>query len=89
MLKQLKSGFTTTINWRKYSSKTTNHAEKRYLDFSIDPIFQGVNRLFVLWFENENAGESYLQYYLLTVKIKNYNVMIDGGVFFIIQQKMI
>ena len=48
LLKQLESGFKRTINWNKYLPKATNQAPNRYLDFLIDPSFQGVNRLFVL-----------------------------------------
>ena len=45
-LKQLESGFKRTINWNKYLPKAENQAQNRYLDFLIDPNFQGVNRLF-------------------------------------------
>ena len=78
MLKQLESGFKRTINWNKYQFKTTNQVQNRYLDFLIDASFPGVNRLYVLSFKDENGWESYKQYYLSTVEIKNYNVMIDG-----------
>ena len=40
----------------------------------IDPSFQGVNRLFVLSFENEIGRTSHSTYYLLKVEIKDYNV---------------
>ena len=43
---------------------------------------QGVNKLFVLSFENENCGESYKRHYLPTVEIKDCNVMINGTNFF-------
>ena len=49
LLQQLKSGFKRTINWNKYQSKITNQAPNSYLDFLIDPSFQGVNSFFVLW----------------------------------------
>ena len=44
----------------------------------VDPSFQGINRLFVLSFENEDDRTSHSTYYLPKVEIKNYNVMIDG-----------
>ena len=53
LLKQLESHFKKTINLNKYQSKEPNQAQSIYLDFLIDPSFQGVNRLFVLSFENE------------------------------------
>ena len=37
-----------------------------------------MNRLFVLSFEDINIRESYKRYFLPTVEIKDYNVMIDG-----------
>ena len=53
LIQQLKSGFKQTINWNKYQSKGLTQVEKQYLDYSIDPSFQGVKRLFVLLFKNE------------------------------------
>ena len=47
-----------------------------------DPSFQGLNRLFVLSFENEGDRRSHSNYYLPKVEIKDYNVMIDGKNFF-------
>ena len=44
----------------------------------IDPSFQGVNRLFVLSFENENGRTSHSEYYLPKVEIRYCNVKIDG-----------
>ena len=44
--------------------------------------FQGVNRLFVQAFENDTQRISHSGCYLPNVKIKNYNVMINGGNFF-------
>ena len=54
LLKQLRSGFKITINWNKYQLKVSPERRNQYLDFLIDPCFQGVIRLFVLSFENEN-----------------------------------
>ena len=82
VLKDLESGFKRKINWNKYLAKTTNQARNRYLDYLIDPGFQGVNRLFVLSFKDDVGRESHKQYYLLTVEIKDYNVMIDWWNFF-------
>ena len=54
LLEQLKSGFKRAINWNKYQSIVSKERPNQYLDCLIDPGFQGVNRLFVLSFE-ENA----------------------------------
>ena len=82
LLQQLKSGFKKTISWNKYESSIKTFAQNRYLTYLINPSFKGVNRLFVLSFENENDRTSHSTYYLPKVEIKNYNVMIDGKFFF-------
>ena len=82
LLQQLKSGFKKTISWNKYESSIKTFAQNRYLNYLINPSFQGVNRLFVLHFENENGRTSHSTYYLPKVEIKGYNVMIDGTNFF-------
>ena len=56
--------------------------QNKYLDSLIDPNFQGVNRLFVLSFKHNDDRESYKQHYLLTVEIKDHNVMFDRTNFF-------
>ena len=50
LLERLRSGFKRTTNWNKYQSKLSTKRQNQYLDFLIDPGFQGVNRLFVLLF---------------------------------------
>ena len=78
LLQQLKSGFKKTISWNKYESRIKTFAQNRYLNYSINPSFQGVNRLFVSSSENENDRTSHTTYYLPKVEIKDDNVMIDG-----------
>ena len=82
LLQQLKSGFKKTISWNKYESSIKTFAQNRYLNYLINPSFQGVNRLFVLAFENENDRTSHSTYYLPKVELKDYNVMIGGRNFF-------
>ena len=82
LLQQLKSGFKKTISWNKYESSIKTFAQNKYLNYLINPIFQGANRLFVLAFKNENDRTSHSTYYLPKVEIKDYNVMIDGRNFF-------
>ena len=81
-LQQLKSGFKRVINWNKYLSKPELLAQNPNLNRIIEPSFQGVNRLFVLAFENDDHRTSDERYYLPTVEIKDYNIMINGGNFF-------
>ena len=51
-------------------------------DFLMDPSFQGINRLLALSFKDETDRESQKKYCLSTVKIKDYNVLINGKNFF-------
>ena len=81
-LQQLKSGFKRVINWNKYLSKPELLAQNPNLNHLNEPSFQGVNRLFVLAFENDDDRTSYDEYYLPTVEIKDYNIMINGEIFF-------
>ena len=62
LLQQLKSGFKRRITWNKYESSIKTFAQNRYLNYLINPSFQGVNRLFVLSFENENDRTSHSTY---------------------------
>ena len=85
LLQQLKSGFKRIINWNNYESSIKTYAQNRYLNDLINPSFQGLNRLFVLSFKNEDQRKSHSTYYLLKVEIKDYNVMIDDKNFLINQ----
>ena len=75
---QLECGFKRKINCNKYESSPKTYAQNRYLNHLINSSFQGVSRLFVLSYENEDARKSHSTYYLPKVETKNYNVMIDG-----------
>ena len=79
---QLKSGFKRVINWNKYLSKPELLAQNQNLNHLVEPSFQGVNRLFVLAFENDNHRTIHDRYYLPNVEIKDYNIMINGENFF-------
>ena len=81
-LQQLKSGFKRVFNWNKYLPKPELLAQNPNLNHLIEPSFQGVNRLFVLAFENDDDRTSSDEYYLPTVEIKGYNIMINGENFF-------
>ena len=81
-LQQSKSGFKRVINWNKYLSKPELLAQNPNLNHLIEPSFQGVNRLFVLAFENDNHRTIHDRYYLQNVEIKDYNIIINGENFF-------
>ena len=83
LLEQLKSGFKRTINCNKYYSRTkTLNAPNPYLDYLIDPSFQGASRRFILPFNFNDNRNGHSRYYLPNAKAKDYNVMIDGKNFF-------
>ena len=81
-LQQLKSGFKRVINLNKYLSKPELLARNQNLNYLVEPSFQGVNRLFVLAFENDTQRTTHNAYYLPNVEIKDYNIMINGENFF-------
>ena len=87
LLEQLKSGFKRTINWTKYQLRASTHVQNQCLKCSIDPIFQGVNRLFVLSFEDSAVRIGYREYFFPKVEIKGYNTMIDGCLIIHISRK--
>ena len=82
LLEQLKSGFRRSIKRNKYMSQMSNQNKNNNLNYLIDTTFSNVNRLFILYFENEDDRTSYYKYYLPSVEIKDYNVLIDGNAFF-------
>ena len=55
------------------------------LDHLVEPSFQGINRLFVLSFENDAQETIIKRYYLPNIEIKDCNVMIDENFFLIYQ----
>ena len=72
--------------WNEYKSKIeTKEADpNNFKRFPLDASFQGVNRTFVLAFDNTNNGDnkverdSHRKYFLPRVDITNYNILIDG-----------
>ena len=71
LLQQLKSDFTRTTNYNKYQSKASTQIQNHYLDYLLVPSFQGVNRLFVLSFENNVVRIGHTEYFLLKVEVKD------------------
>ena len=60
LTKQLNEGFKRTIYWNQYVSKLfpeTPHKKIGITRFALDAAFQGVNRLFVLAFEDTRAND--------------------------------
>ena len=82
LLQQLKSGFKRVINRNKYLSKPELLVQNTNLNHLVEPSFQGINRFFVLAFENDTQRTSHSDYYLPNVEIKDCNIMINGENFF-------
>ena len=82
LLTNLKLVFKREIIWNKYRSQMTTEAVNNNLNILIDPTFTNVNRLFVLAYQNADDRQSFSQFYLPRVMVKDYNVIIDKLAFF-------
>ena len=82
LLNNLKSGFTREVIWNKYRSQMSAEAINNNLNILIDPTFTNVNRLFVLEYRNADDRQSFSQFYLPRVLVKDCNVIIDKSAFF-------
>ena len=68
----------------------TIQPENNNLNYLIDPTFTNANRLFVLPFQRitgennttKDCRDSFSHYYVPNVRIKDFNVLIDGKSFF-------
>ena len=87
LLTNLKSGFKREIIWNKYRSQMTTEAVNNNSNILIDPTFTNVNRLFVLAYQNADDRQSFSQFYLPNVIVKDYNVIIDKLAFFDLPMK--
>ena len=81
LTKLLGEGFKRPIYWNKYKAILTDYGADSNIREGLDASFQGVNKLFVLphargdSITNEN---SYRRYFLPILRIKIYNIEIDG-----------
>ena len=82
LLTNLKSGFKREIIWNKYRSQMTTQETNNNLNILIDPTFTNVNRLFALAYRTAKDKQSFSQFYLPNVMVKDYNVIIDKLAFF-------
>ena len=84
-IEQQNKGFQRSIYWNEYKTKEINeNADANAFKYiSLDPSFQGVNRLFVMAYDNDNDNANRAtrngrtRYYLPRIVFK-YNVIIDG-----------
>ena len=83
--KLLSRGFKRSVYWNKYQAILKDLAENENIRERLDASFQGVNKLFVLVYahgDNITNENSYRKYFLPRLKIKNYNIEIDGRYFY-------
>ena len=86
--KLLCEGFKSPVYWNEYKiipNKTFN--ENDYIRELLDSSYHGVKRLFVLAYRdrggaNRVTANSQRKYFLPRVKIENYNIKIDGKIFY-------
>ena len=68
----------------------TVQPQNNNLNYLIDPAFTNVNRVFVLSFQRiagennttKDCRDSFSHYYVPNVRIKDFNVLIDGRIVF-------
>ena len=87
LTKQLNEGFKRTLHWNEYKTIPDSRATATANPYikTLDASFQGVNRLFVLGFNegnNDPTRNGYRKYYLPRVDVTKYNVLIDGRNFY-------
>ena len=94
LTKQLNEGLKRSVYWNEYKSEiNASDSKDTFTKLSLDPSFQGVNRLFVLAFNNTTNNDntdtanrvkkdSHRKYFLPRVEITDYNVSIDGRNFY-------
>ena len=68
LLEQLKTVFKRTIKWNKCRSQMTVQPQNNNLNYLIDPTFTNNNRLFVLLFTRNNAGDNRHFFTVLSTK---------------------
>ena len=87
LTKLLRNGFKRSVYWNKYKVIPNKIYNQNYISELLDASYQGVKRLFVLAYDN-NAGDdlvttnTHRRYFLPRIKIKNYNIEIDGRNFY-------
>ena len=90
LVKLLEEGLNRPVCWNEYQTKIeSKNLNNGYLTrFSLDASFQGVRRLFVLVFNNNDndnkkvTRNSTRKYFLPRVNISNYNTLIDRRNFY-------
>ena len=83
--KLLSEGFKRSIYWNEYNASLKDYDENSDIRERLDASIQGFNKLFILLYghgDNITNENSYRRYFLVRLKIKNYNIEIDGRNFY-------
>ena len=86
-IEQQNKGFQRSIYWNEYKTKeqTENADANSPKCISLDPSFQGVNRLFVMAYNRANGQPTRSEqrkYYLSRIDLEKHNVIIDRRNFY-------
>ena len=90
-VEQQNKGFQRSVYWNEYKTKgeTKDADTKNFRYISLDPSFQGVNRLFVMTYNRLAPAKDYQfsrnsqqKYYLPRNDLNKYKVIIDGRNFY-------
>ena len=86
-IEQQNKGFQRSIYWNAYKTKgeTKNANANEFKYISLDPSFQGVNRLSVMEYNRANGQPTRngkQKYYLRRIDLEKYNAIIDGRNFY-------
>ena len=84
-LENIKQGFKRTISWNNFRSEITTQPKKNNMDYLIDSTFVNINKLFARSLKNSNddpTRDSFDEYYMPSVEIKDFNALIDNKQFF-------
>ena len=82
-IEQQNKGLQRSIYWNEYKTKEINeNADANVFKYiTLDPSFQGVNRLFVMVYnrvDDKPTRNGQRRYYLPRISLNKYNVIIDG-----------
>ena len=84
-LENIKQGFKRTVSWNNFRSEITTQPKKNSMDYLIDSTFVNINKLLALSLKNSNddpTRDSFDEYYMPSVEIKDFNALIDNKQFF-------
>ena len=86
-IEQQNKGFQRSVYWNEYKTKGQDKDSdaNNFKYISLDPSFQGVNRLFVMAYSRvhgQPTRNGQQKYFLPTIGLNKYNVVIDGRNFY-------